>query len=448
MSHKHQYPKGTTKVYSYLESRGGEFDKLVFFGLQYYLKNYMEGKVIEPWMIDEAEELAAIHFGNDKIFDRSGWDYIVNELDGKLPLLIKAVDEGTVVNNKNVLFSIENTDDQCYWLTNMVETLLLKVWYPTTVASLSRSCKQTIKTFLDQTSDDSSGLSFKLHDFMYRGVSSEETSALGAAAHLINFLGTDTISGILLARDFYNAGKCCGFSIPASEHSTITSWTKARELEACENILDTYPEGLVACVSDSYDIFACCRDIWGDKLKEKILNRNGTLVIRPDSGDPVVVLIELLNILGNSFGYTINTKGYKILDPHIRLIWGDGINQHSIKVILEAVESNGWSTDNIAMGMGGALGQMVNRDTNKFAIKCSMAIVSGEEVMVYKDPITDHGKVSKKGRLFLTKDENGLFKTIEQGSYNGEKDYLETVFLNGELTKEVNFEQIRSNASL
>lgn len=244
-SHVSQYPEGTTKIFSYLESRGGEFDKTVFFGLQYYLKEFLEGKVIETWMIDEIEEFASIHFGSENVFNRSVWDYIVEKHDGHLPLKIRAVPEGSVVPTKNVLLTIENTDPNCFWLTNFVETLLLKVWYPITTATLSRECKKLINKYLLETADNNDGLLFKLHDFGCRGASSNESAAIGGASHLLNFLGSDTVPAIFMLRDYYNAGKCCAFSIPATEHSTITSWKRSGECEAYRNLLNKFPEGLL-----------------------------------------------------------------------------------------------------------------------------------------------------------------------------------------------------------
>lgn len=454
-SHANQYPEGTTKIFSYLESRGGTFDETVFFGLQYFLKEYLQGKVVETWMIDEVEEFAELHFGNKNVFDRSRWDYIVDKHDGHLPLRIRAIPEGMVIPTKNVLMTIENTDDNCFWLTNFVETLLLKVWYPITTATLSRECKKIINQYLSETADNCDGLNFKLHDFGCRGVSSNESAAIGGAAHLINFLGSDTVPGIFHLRDYYNGGKCAGYSIPATEHSTITSWKRSNECEAYRNLLEKNPTGLVACVSDSYNIYEACSDLWGHKLKDMVMKREGTLVIRPDSGDPIQSIPKLLNILGSRFGYSLNKRGYKLLDPHIRLIWGDGINLTSIKHILEAIKESGWSTDNVAFGMGGALLQQTNRDTQKFAIKCSYAIVNGEHVDVFKDPIDDAGKKSKTGKLSCFRDvkTNQIFSSILSDSDSildckDRTEILRTVFYNGKILQDYSLEEIRNNAAI
>lgn len=446
-SHYKQYPKGTTNVYSYLESRGGKFNKTVMFGLQYFLKNYLVGRVVTEEKINEAEDFFTAHMGPGT-FNRKGWEHILNVHGGVLPIRIKAVPEGTIVDGKNVLMTIENTDPECYWLTNYLETLLVQVWYPITVATQSYFCKEIINGYLEETGDPA-GLPFKLHDFGYRGVSSNESASLGAAAHLVNFMGTDTLAGITLLQDFYCATEMPGFSIPASEHSTITSWGREGELAAMENMLDQYPEGLVACVSDSFDIFKACSEYWGDALKEKVLNRNGTLVVRPDSGDPKTVVLKCLDILGEKFGFEVNDKGYKVLPPQVRMIQGDGVDIEMIDSILLLMKEKRWSADNIAFGSGGALLQKMNRDTLKFAFKCSSVTVDGQERDVFKEPVTASFKKSKKGRMKLCKirgwhDYNNKFETV--GLDDPREDVLQTVFEDGELLVETDLNTIRSVA--
>jgi nicotinamide phosphoribosyltransferase len=253
VSHHLQYPPNTSKVYSYFESRGGKFPETVFFGLQYLLKKHLVGQIITLEKIEEAREIYETHLGPG-LFNYDGWKYILDKHGGKFPLRIKAVPEGSVVPTKNVLFTVENTDPNCYWLTNYVETLLVQVWYPMTVCTNSREQKKIIAKYLNETADNLDNLYFKLHDFGYRGSTSHESAGIGGAAHLVNFKGTDTIAGLTMARKFYGC-KMAGFSIPAAEHSTITSWTKEKEVEAYRNMLTKFPNGLMACVSDSYDIW-------------------------------------------------------------------------------------------------------------------------------------------------------------------------------------------------
>lgn len=1062
-SHYKQYPPKTQKVYSYFESRGGQFNEIVFFGLQYYIKKYLEGQVVSSEKMEQAAEFFADHFGNPDMFNRAGWEYILNKHNGRLPVHIRAVPEGLVTPVSNVLMTIENTDPECYWLTNYLETLLVQVWYGCTVATQSRYMKKVLKHYLEETGDPA-GLPFKLHDFGFRGVSSVESAMVGGAAHLVNFMGTDTLAGPLMLKNYYGA-KMAGHSIPAcyddqtdiltnrgfirfedlrdsdlvaeynsdgsvrfikpskihkyhinddmvyftskrnnvdlmvtknhsivrkskstkkidlveagnnvyssknymiqagnkdggwinladvdrfriafqadgsfashaedyngnrsqtlpvrfsglkkerkikrledlikklgwnyskskqkngsyhfwinvplhvpmsktldwvnldivtdtwcqqfieeckewdgrsssqntisynsseevnadvvqavaclagyrankyiyndkrenrktnytvniltsrntfggeainksfvqysgfvycvtvpshmiivrrngnvcvsgnSEHSTITSWGKEHEVDAFRNMLEQYPTGLVACVSDSFDIYAACRDLWGKQLKERVLNRAGTLVVRPDcyddqteiltksgwkkfddlddndqvgtyttegflkfekpekiikqkysgemyrfsadkmpvdlvvtpnhrmvyrnkgdlttqeaekarfyygketihgalsaggintlssveklmiafqadgsynhhdrkirfnftkkrkvdhlieiceeggfdykltveparpqntqvyinidfdiskdlswvnidnknytwckqfieevakwdscirndnrikfdtsvpinaekvqlvamcagyrtkysvykddrsdkysdihsihinkqdycdsqcvkqekvqydgyvycvkvssgmiivrrnkqicvsgnSGDPATVLPRILDILGERFGYTVNDKGYKVLNPKVRVIQGDGINVRSMENILSVLANLGWSADNVAFGSGGGLLQQLNRDTCKFAFKCSAIKIDGEWRAVYKDPITDSGKRSKRGKLNLAV-VNGKYKTVPSPCPSG---LLRTVFYNGRIFNPTDLEQIRDLA--
>jgi nicotinamide phosphoribosyltransferase len=442
LTHWKQYPKDAEIVYSYLESRGGEYEETVFFGLQYYLKEYLEGPVFDQQDINEADEFSRQHFGAD-LFNRKGWQYILDTYNGYLPLKIKSVAEGTVVPVSNVLMTIENTDPKVPWLTNYVETLLLKVWYPITVATRSREVKKIIKKYLELTGDPSL-IGFKLHDFGYRGVSSEESAAIGGAAHLTNFLGSDTVAGINLLQTYYRSTTMPAFSIPASEHSTMTSWGRECEANAMANMLDQYPTGLVACVSDSYDIFHACSELWGTQLKDRVLARDGVLIVRPDSGDPAPTVLKVLSILGEKFGTIENSKGFKLLDPHILVIQGDGVNPSSINRILDTMKWQGWSADNLAFGMGGALLQQVDPDTQKFAFKCSAICRAGVWHDVYKTAV---GKESKRGRLKLNIDDNSRISTVNQEPFCG-INLLQTMFENGVIYNEPCLDSLRQRAEI
>lgn len=443
VSHYQQYPKGTSQIYSYFESRGGKFEEVTFFGLQFLLKEYLAGEVVSQAKIDRAAKLFTAHFGNEKLFNKAGWEYILHQHQGRLPIRIKAVPEGKVIPVHNVMMTVENTDPNCFWLTNFLETLLLQLWYPCTVATISREVRKLILQYLSATGDPST-IDFKLHDFGFRGVSSVDSAGIGGASHLINFMGTDTVAALTFIQEYYgNQDDIFGFSIPAAEHSTITSWGQSQEVAAYQNMLEQYPEGLVAVVSDSYDIYNACEKLWGEVLKNQILGRKGTLVVRPDSGEPKDVVLKVAEILGEKIGFTVNEKGYKVLNPNIRIIQGDGVNYESIGDILENLKNHGWSADIVAFGMGGALLQKVNRDTQKFAFKCSSATVNGEDRVVFKDPITDHGKISKKGRLKLVY-ENQKYQTrnLEESG----DDLLETIFENGEILQEITFSQVKENS--
>lgn len=419
-----QYPEGTEYVHSYIESRGGEYDNIVFLGIQAFLREYLS-KPITMADINEAEAIITAH---GEPFNREGWEYILFEHEGFLPVNIHALPEGTVTKPGTPLLTIENTDPKAYWLTSFLETALLRaIWYPTTVASNSFASRRVILDFLEKTGDPST-IGFKLHDFGARGVSSFESAGLGGLAHLATgALGTDNVSALLAARNYYDADMA-GFSIPAMEHSTVTSWGRENEVESYRNMLRQYgkPGAIFAAVSDSYDIYNAAAKLWGEELRQEVIDSGAVVVIRPDSGDPVVVNRKLIQILGKKFGYTVNAKGFKVLN-NVRIIQGDGITTLSIRSILGALTADGWSADNIAFGQGGALLQQLNRDTCKFAMKCSAIRVNGEWRDVYKDPIGDSGKKSKRGR-----------QTTED---------MRLVFSDGSLLNETNLEEIRARVA-
>lgn len=444
-SHWLQYPPQTEYLSSYIEPRGGIFTETVFFGLQAFLKEYLTTPITQQ-DIDEAAIMLAAH---GVPFYKAGWQYILDQHQGYLPVAIEAVPEGTVVPNKNAVVQIINTDPQCYWLVSYLETALLRaVWYPSTVASLSYACKKIIRAGMENSAESLAGLPFKLHDFGARGASSLETAALGGLGHLVNFSGTDTLSALIGASRWYGMQTTelmPAFSIPAAEHSTITSWGREGEVEAYRNMLNQFggTGKVVAVVSDSYDLWNAIDQLWGDVLKQQVASTGGVLVIRPDSGDPVKVVREALIRLANRFGYRINSKGYKVLPDYVRLIQGDGINPVSLQKILDAIMQAGFSAENLAFGMGGGLLQQVDRDTLGWAMKASAAQVAGEWRDVYKDPITSKAKRSKRGRLALVKGSEGI-ETIRLEDLNGRENLLEPVYRNGKLLREDTLTDIRA----
>lgn len=445
-SHHLQIPEGTETIYSYIEARGAEdpsVNKSVMFGLQSFIKQYLS-RPFTQGDIEEAEELVTAH---GEPFNREGWQYILDTYNGYLPLEIEAVKEGTVVGLSNVLVQVHNTDTKVPWLTAFIETAILRaVWYGVTVATNSWNIKQDMISYAKKSGSDLEGIGFKLHDFGDRGVSSRESAMLGGMAHLVNFMGTDTIEAIVGARRYYDE-PMAGFSIPASEHSTITIWGKDKEVDAYRNMIKQFggKDKIFACVSDSYDIMYASKELWGNQLKMEVIENGGTLVVRPDSGDPTTVPIEVIQALMSRFGYTTNEKGYDTLPPYIRVIQGDGINRQSIQKILDNLDKNNLTLDNLAFGMGGALLQMVNRDNLKFAMKTSYAVVNGEGRDVFKTPIGDSSKNSKKGVLGLYK-VNGEFVTINRNeAWDGNgQNYLEPVYRNGKILREQSFSEIRA----
>lgn len=445
-SHFLQYPPEARVISAYAEARRNEFsDKVLFLGLQPFLLDYL-GKPITAADVDEAEAICTAH---GLPFNRTGWDAIVQDHGGYLPIEIKALPEGTIVPSGVPLLQVENTDERMPWLPTFIETALLRaIWYPTTVATLSWKCKAIIRAGLEKSSDDVAGqLPFKLHDFGARGVSSGESAALGGMAHLVNFMGSDTLEGIMAARRYYGADMA-GFSIPAAEHSTMTSWGRAREQAAYENMLDAFEgEGrIVAVVSDSYDLDAAVNNIWGGSLKAKVQSRQGTLVVRPDSGDPIETPLRTVKALWEKFGGTINSKGYRVLDPHVRVIQGDGMNIESIGRLVDRMIEEGFAIDNIAFGMGGGLLQQVNRDTLRFAMKAN-ALKDAHGIWhdVSKTPATDPTKGSKAGRQAVVLDGGKLVsRRLEQlGDF---EDQLLPVWRDGKLLVRHDFDQIRQRS--
>lgn len=444
-----QYPVDMTYMHDYLESRGGIYGYTKFFGLQYYIKEYLM-QTITVDMVQEADAFCKMHGIS---IDVEGWMYIATELNGKIPLRIRAVKEGAIIPNHNVLMTLESTDEKVPWIVTWAETLLLKVWYPITVGTYSYKIKQIIAAFFQQTAESNAELPFRLHDFGYRGVSSEESAMIGGMSHLTNFKGTDTMAGAYGALKYYNAKSMPGYSIPASEHSTITSWTEAKEIDAYRHILEQYPTGMVALVLDSYNFFNAVDTMICQELKPMIEQRDGIVVLRPDSGDAATNILYALRQCSNAFGYVVNNKGYKVLNK-IRIIQGDGVSEDVIYDILKLMKKEKFSAENIAFGCGGALLQgnkhsSINRDTHKFAIKCSAIKHSdGTLTDVYKNPVTDRGKSSKRGRLDLIKKDNKFvtvnISKLPIGEYHPES-LLLTVYENGSIIKDYTWDEILEN---
>ncbi|KAK4300852.1 hypothetical protein Pmani_026972 [Petrolisthes manimaculis] len=449
-SHYKAYPPGTTNLYAYFESRGGKFPYTVFFGLQYILKKWLCGPVLTKTMVEEAKEVINQVFKRDDVFNEEGWNHILEHHGGRLPLRIKAVPEGTVLSTKNVLFTVESTDPAVPWVTNFFETVLVQAWYPMTVATNSHIYKQIIQHYSNLTSDNHDMVEWMMLDTGYRGVSSVESAAIAGAAHMINFKSSDTMAGSSLLRKYYHLKGVAGFSTPSSEHSTVTSWGRDNEEEAHKHMMDTYYKSDVGCVCDSYDLFKCLEETWCGELKESVLERGrrgGCVYLRPDSGDPKEVVLKSLEILGKAYGTEVNSKGYKMLPSCVRVIQADGVSHNTLWEVLEHIKTHGWSSGSVFFGAGATLLQKVNRDTQKCAYKVSSAEVNGKCVEVYKQPITDTGKTSKKGRLTLQHD-NGNITTFQCGQGDPSKDLLVTVFENGVLLKDYTFQEVQDRASV
>lgn len=425
-SHFLQYPEGTRYVSSYIEARRSGVDsEVVHFGLQMYLKDKLS-KPITKEDIDEAEDYINAH---GEPFNRAGWEHILNKHGGYMPVRIQALPEGKVVPLRTPQVQVINTDPEVPWITNYLETAILRAtWYPSTVASVSRKTKKIIYRYLELTSDNPDvQIPFKLHDFGARGCTSSEQAMIGGVSHLINFMGTDTLEALIAARRYYKENMA-GYSIPAAEHSTIMTWEK--ESDAFENMIEKFSgeNRLYAVVSDTYSIDNAVDNIWGKELRDKVKETGGTLVVRPDSGDPVTVVERVVTSLSNSFGYTVNSKGYKVLDNSVRVIQSDGVTYETIDFILANLKTKGFSADNIAFGMGAGLLQKCNRDTFGYAMKASAVDVNGVWRDIKKSPQTDPSKESKAG--------------IQHN-----EDFC-LVYENGQVLKEWTLTEARENAKL
>lgn len=472
-SHWLFYEPGISQTYDYLTSRGGQFQTLIPFGFQGFAMKYLCGRVITPEQVKRAKKFYARYYGMDGVFNYDGWMYIAEKLGGRLPLELWALPEGLSKKSKNrnqtgvpvqtPLMAYFNTDPNCAWLPGYIEPLMFKTWNPITVATLSQHCKIVLYEGLKRTGNEAD-IIWKLHDFGYRGVSSEESAEIAGAAHLLNFFGTDTVPAIDYVNEFYSDGVfdedgdptyMPGYSVRATEHSVMTQRGRALEVEVVRDILAKCPTGIIAMVADSYNLWDFAEKILGTELHTEVVEREGIVVVRPDSGEPIPTMMKLLWILGEKFGWTVNQKGYRVLN-HVRTLQGDKNDYDAIYNMIAATEGAKWSLDNIAtFGMGGALLQASTRDTQKMAVKLSSLTDSeGKWRDVYKDPITDPGKGSKWGRFAVTLEhdedtgEDRFVTTVlKQGQPNPEGNLLRPIYRNGEMLIHESFETVRARAN-
>jgi nicotinamide phosphoribosyltransferase len=452
LTHWDMYPVGTRRVYSYLEARkGATHAKTMFFGLQYLLKEYLEGARVTREDITEAHNIAEFHFGRRDQFNFGGWDRIVRIHGGRIPIRIHAVPEGALVPVGNVLMTIENTDPQLPWLTNAVESLLMKVWYPTTVATQSYFLRNYLSKMCEICGGTPNDSLYMLHDFGYRGVSSEESAMLGGAAHLLNFKGTDTLPALRFLRHYYGASlDDLAHSVAASEHSIMTQDGPKGEHTIARRIIANHHNEIVSLVADSYDYYAFVKAMCDDADHVKRYQVN--LVIRPDSvtkdhPTPASLVLWTLGCLAERLGVTETSTGHRL--TRYKVLWGDGIDADGIKTITNAACAAGYAAQNLVFGMGGGLLQKVNRDTERFAIKCSAKEISTDAnelqwVPVQKDPL-DASKASKAGRLILNIHPNGELETLARDTgFGGPYDLMKKVFEDGIITRSYQWNHVHN----
>ncbi|WP_437887680.1 nicotinate phosphoribosyltransferase [Phytobacter sp. V91] len=476
VSHRAQYPQGTTQVYSNFTPRSDRFftspvadGKLVFFGLQGFLQWFMVDLFNESFfarpqedVVNEYKTVMDSYLGKDAV----PVDHIraLHSL-GYLPLHIKSLDEGSKVPMKVPVLTITNTRDEFFWLVNYLETVLsAELWKASTNATIAHHYRQVCERWAEKTCSDMSHLDFQCHDFSFRGMAGLQDTMQAGAGHLLSFKGTDSIPSLLYARDYYTDGEeyFIGASIPATEHSVMCMGEKEHEIATFRRLIaDLYPQGFVSIVSDTWDYWRVITE-YTRELKQIILGREGRVVFRPDSGDPVAILCGTgtdddtradrspqekgsVEVLWEIFGGTVNEKGYKVLDPHVGLIYGDSITLARADEILRRLEAKGFASANVVFGVGSFTYQYNTRDTFGFAMKATWGVVNGQGRMIYKEPKTDSGlKRSARGLLRVERDSLGELQLHDEQTREQEKaGELKTRFLDGKLYNTDHFEQIR-----
>lgn len=443
VSHWLQWLKKAKRSFYYYAPRV-EDRELMAIGYRYIIKEHL----MDVPTVADIEFADKFWTAHGEPFNKKGW-LEINKL-GYLPIEIKAVPEGMSIPSNKIMLTIKSTIDDFEWLPGWVETLMLQMWYGSTVASKSKRMRIAAYRALVR-SGDVAGLAFKIHNFGYRACTCQEQAEVGDMCHLATgAMGTDTAVGVLLAQDVYGSDEMFAFSIPASEHSTIGSWLRDDETKAFKNMIRQFGDGaMFACVSDTYNIEEAIKTKWCGTLKADVVAMNATLIVRPDSGDPCEEVVKVATWLEEGYGATMNDKGYKVLN-HVAIIHGDSVNdEYDVERIFNALMDAGYSADNLALGAGGGLQQKdINRDTDKWAAKCSGVLYEEEDGSrvwydVYKDPIDAPWKASKKGRLTLTKN----FEEVRVEDIADPKDeLLVVVFRNSVEYNELTFPEVRANA--
>ena len=476
--HRRQYPEGTTEVYANFTPRSSRLanvladsydNKVVFFGLHYFVQDFLINSWNEHFFNQPKEKVVAAYkrrmdfsLGKDSI-DVS---HIAALHDlGYLPLKIKALPEGTRSPIGVPVLTIVNTHPDFFWLTNYIETIIsCYLWKPTTSATIAFEYKRLLTNYAKKTGSPVDFTQFQAHDFSFRGMSSFQDAAISGAAHLTSFWGTDSVPAIDLAETYYGANaenEMIGCSVPATEHSVMCMGMEDGELATFRRLInELYPSGIVSVVSDTWDFWKVVTE-YTVELKDEILRRDGKLVIRPDSGDPVKIVAGdtdapkgtpeykgAIECLWDVFGGTVTDKGYKMLDSHIGLIYGDSITLERANNILKTLEAKGFASANVVFGVGSFTYQYVTRDNFGFAMKATSGVVNGQRRDIFKDPKTDSGtKKSAKGLLRVEKEGNTLVLHDQQTVDQENQGLLKTVFVDGKLVNPVSLAEVRSRVS-
>lgn len=467
VDHRRQYPEQTTLVYSNWTPRKSRIegvDNVVFFGLQYFIKKYIIEDFNTNFFAKDKAEVCKNYsrrinnyLGENKV----GIKHIEDLHDlGYLPMVIKALPEGVSVPIRVPMLTMYNTKDEFFWLTNYFETILsTTLWLPCNSATIAKQYRGILDKYAAETSSVPEFVDWQGHDFSMRGMGGLESAILSAAGHLLSFTGTDTIPTIDFLETYYNANsdtELVGGSVAATEHSVMCMGTNTGEQDTFKRLItEVYPNGIVSIVSDTWDLWKVLTE-YLPNLKNEVLARDGKVVIRPDSGDPVDIICGnpngkteeerkgVIQLLWDTFGGATNTKGYKELDAHIGAIYGDSITLERATQICERLKKNGFASTNVVLGIGSFTYQYNTRDTFGFAMKATYGEVDGEGREIYKDPITDDGtKKSAKGLIKIVK-ENNSYKLIDQVSWEEEQQgELKEVYRDGELLIDDTLQSIR-----
>lgn len=479
LDHRRQYPKGTEYVYSNWTPRSNVYfpeakDGAVVFGIQYFIKKYLIKYFNDNFFAvdkDKAVKSFARRINTFLGENEVGTKHIEDLWElGYLPVKIKALPEGSICPIRVPAMTIVNTDPKFFWVTNFLETLIsCELWLPMTSATTAKAYRRELERHANKTGFDKGiDLGFLCHDFSMRGMAGLEASIISGMGHLTSFVGSETIPAIDALEEYYSVDaekELISMTVPATEHSVMCAGGLDDEFGTFKRLLtETYPKGFVSIVSDTWDLWKVVTD-FVPRLKKEILEREGRLVIRPDSGDPVDIICGVIEepkaphgykhtkaekkgvyeLLWDTFGGTINEKGYKVLDSHVGVIYGDSITLERQKEIYKRLEEKGFAATNLVLGIGSYTYQYRTRDSLGFAMKATWCQINGEPKEIFKQPKTDSGmKNSLKGLICVEMDKDGKFFATDCVSKE-EETYgcLEVVFEDGKLVKEYSLAEIR-----
>ncbi len=477
-SHRKMYPKGTTLVYSNYTCRStkrmpNQAQDVVVFGTQYMIK-YIHDLFQDHFfnkekdvVVEEAKIYLSSYLGTD--YDVSHFEQL-HDL-GYLPIKLKSLEEGTVVKQGIPLFTIQNTHPDFFWVTNYLETLISTIiWKPIHSASLAFAYKNILLKYAHETDSQNLGfVNFQGHDFSFRGMQSPDAAIVSAMGFLTSFFGTDTVPALKALKEYYDTEEA-GYSVPASEHSVMCSHGKEGEIDTLKYLMNEYPKGILSVVSDTWDLWKLITE-YLPQLKEEIISRDGKLVIRPDSGDPVDIICGtirwenkeewesehetvkadfeekgVIELLWDIFGGTTNKQGYKVLDSHIGAIYGDSITLERAEEICERLKSKGFATTNVVLGIGSYSMGYATRDSQGGAVKSTYVEVDGVGKEIFKDPITDDGtKKSLKGLLKVNYDLSVKDCCTKEEESEG---MLKVIYENGNFYNKTTLKEIRQKITI